>query len=97
MTLLLTSLSVLMLWVFLGLLVIGLLLILKTLESVRTSLEKIATGVRAIEQETLPLGNSAAQATASLTTATGDINGLSRQLDELAAELRREIGRLLPK
>jgi len=50
-----TILSVLAVWALLGVLVIGLLLVLKTLEGVRGSLEKIAMGVRAIEQETKPL------------------------------------------
>ena len=55
MPVLLTILSVLAVWSLLGVLVIGLLLVLKTLEGVRGSLEKIAMGVRAIEQETKPL------------------------------------------
>ena len=55
MTVLLTVLSVLALWSFLTLLVIGLLLILKPLESVRKHLEQIAMGVRAIETQTAPL------------------------------------------
>ena len=55
MGLLLTILSVLAVWSLLAVLVIGLLLVLKTLEAVRGSLEKIAMGVRAIEQETKPL------------------------------------------
>ena len=59
MPLLLTLLSVLALWSLLALLIVGLLLIRKTLESVRISLERIAMGVRAIEKETEPLGPKA--------------------------------------
>lgn len=87
MTLILAILSVLMLWVFLGLLVIGLLLILKSLESVRTSLEKITTGVRAIEQETAPLGLSATRVTESLSTMVSEAQGLPGQLEVLATKL----------
>jgi hypothetical protein len=57
MPLLLTILSVLAFWTFLGVLVVALLLIFKTLESVRVSLRQIAMGVRAIEQETSRIGD----------------------------------------
>jgi hypothetical protein len=59
MLLLLTILSVLALWSLLARLIVGLLLIRKTLESVRITLERIAMGVRAIEKETEPLGPQA--------------------------------------
>ena len=52
MELLLTILSVLAVWLLLGVLCIGIYLIRKTLESVRIYLEKIAMGVRAIERQT---------------------------------------------
>ena len=66
MTLLLTICSVLAVWALLTALVVGLLLVFKTLESVRGSMEKIAMGVRAIEQETLPLGAHADTLAATL-------------------------------
>ena len=66
MPVLLTALSVLAVWSLLGVLVVGLLLVLKTLESVRGSMEKIAMGVRAIEQETKPLGVRSAALAATL-------------------------------
>jgi uncharacterized protein YoxC len=53
---LLTILSVVALWALLTLLIFGLLLILKALESVRRSMQQITMGVRAIEHQTLPLG-----------------------------------------
>lgn len=56
MSLLLTILSVLALWALLSVLVIGLLLILRPLQSVRGYLEKTTMGVRAIEQQARPLG-----------------------------------------
>lgn len=55
MSLLLTILTVLAVWALLGVLIMGLLMIMKVLEGVRDYLRKIATGVRAIEQETRPL------------------------------------------
>src|SRR5919204_100866 len=69
MTLLLTICSVLAVWALLTVLVVGLLLVLKTLESIRGSMEKIAMGVRAIEQETLPLGAHADTLAATLAQA----------------------------
>lgn len=55
MPLLLTILSVIAVWAFLSVLACGLLLILKALQSVRGTLEKIALGVRAIEHQAAPL------------------------------------------
>lgn len=56
---LLTVLSVLALWALLLALVVGLHQIIKPLDNVRASLARIAMGVRAIEQETKPLGEGA--------------------------------------
>lgn len=61
MPLLLTILSVLAVWAFLLVLVIGLLLIFKPLQSVKVRLEQITAGVRAIEQETKPLNKRSDQ------------------------------------
>lgn len=58
MALLLTILSVLAVWSLLALLVIGLLLIHKSLQSVMLRLEQITMGVRAIERQTEPLGGT---------------------------------------
>ena len=78
--LVLTILSVLALWAFLGLLVVALLLVFKALEGIRTHLQRITAGVRAIEQETTPLGALAAD----LGPATHDLRAA---LDSLAARL----------
>lgn len=75
MPLLLTIVSVLCGWVLLTLLVLALLMIYKPLQAVNRSLEKIAMGVRAIEQETSPLANS--------------LNAVSASLNEAAAQLGR--------
>lgn len=80
MALLLTILSVLAAWLFLAVLVTGLLLILKTLQSVRAHLEKIAWGVRAIEQQTGPLARR-------LDTLAASMRGAGRELDGVAGGL----------
>lgn len=55
MMVLLTLVSALALWAFLTELIVGLLLVFKTLESIRGTMERIAFGVRAIERETAPV------------------------------------------
>lgn len=87
MVLLLTVLSVLAVWALLGLLVVGLLLIFKALDSVRRNLEQIAMGVRAIETETAPLGSNAMR----LRDNIGDV---THAVDDLAGSLERG-GRIL--
>jgi hypothetical protein len=82
MALLLTILSVLAAWTFLGVLIVALLLIFKTLESVRGSLQKIAMGVRAIEQETSRIGELSTTGAALLNEAR---DGFSAAADSLAA------------
>lgn len=95
MTLLLTILSVLAAWTFLAVLVMGLLLILKPLQSVRAHLEKIAMGVRAIEQETAPLRTHLDTVTASMGDAVGAagtaalrLRGIDRSLDDALPALQ---------
>ena len=51
MIVILTIVSVLAFWAFLTELAVGLLLVFKTLEAIRGQLERIAFGVRAIENE----------------------------------------------
>ena len=90
MPLLLTILSVLALWSLLALLIIALLLIRKTLESVRVSLERIAMGVRAIEKETEPLGP---KAILFVEHTTGAIK-LAGSLPDALAAIDRELARI---
>lgn len=87
MTLLLTILSVLAVWAFLTLLVMGLFVILKALESVRRNMEQIAMGVRAIEQETAPLATRAV-------TLGGEIEAVTGAVDNLAQGFERAVRRL---
>jgi hypothetical protein len=78
MVLLLTMVSVLALWAFLTELVIGLLLVFKTLESIRGMLGRILAGVRAIERETAPVDRLAED----LPEAAGEMGSALRALAE---------------
>jgi adenylosuccinate lyase len=89
MILLLVILSVLALLALLGTLVFGLLFILSALQGIRTHLEKITMGVRAIEHQVQPLGRRTRAVAASLTLvgeAAGNIAaGLAETDRRLAA------------
>ena len=92
---LLAVLSVLAAWAFNGVLLAGLLSILKALEGVRQRLEKITMGVRAIETETAPLATHAGAVATSLeqvVSAGGALAGrladVDRDLDAAAAALQ---------
>ena len=89
----LTIVSVLALWSLLAILIVGLLLIRKTLESVRVTLERIAMGVRAIEKETEPLGPHALRFVEHFTAALGPLGTLAENVAGIDRELQR-IGRL---
>jgi hypothetical protein len=80
MALLLTILSVIAVWAFLTVLVVGLLLILKPLQHTRGYLEKIAMGVRAIEHQLRPLGERA-------DAFAGVLGGVGGALDRAAGHL----------
>lgn len=80
MLLLLTILSVLALWAFLTTLAVGLLLIFKPLEGARKNLQQIAMGVRAIEQETMPLGQGVDTLSESLDRAADGLSGTADRL-----------------
>ena len=97
-SLLLMILSALALWAFLTLLVVALLLVLKTLEGVRTHLQRITMGVRAIEQQTAPLGALAGRLPpamrelhASLDALAGRLNDASRHLTTVGPALRARL------
>lgn len=87
MSLLLTVLSVLAAWTLLGVLMIGLLMIFKTLEGARRYLEQIAMGVRAIEWQIHGIDHQAEKANTGL--------GESTQASRNAAEQFEELDRLL--
>lgn len=92
MILLLTILSVLALWALLGTLILGLLLILRPLQSVRGYLEKITMGVRAIETQTLPLGAR----TDALGAGLGELNAALAAAEGRLASVHRHLGAAAP-
>ena len=83
----LTTLSVLAGCAFLNVLIARLLLILKPPESVRGSLEKIAMGVRAIEQQTAPLATGAGALGPSLKEAADALSAAAQRLEEVHRDL----------
>lgn len=89
-------LSILAGWGLLGVLIAGLGLIFQTLQCIRRSLEQIAMGVRAIEQQTSLLGTRAEALTLTLSraaetvdAAAGHLVDVERDLDIAAPALRR--------
>jgi uncharacterized protein YoxC len=93
MSVVLAILSVLAVWSLLAVLIVGLLLIRKTLESVRVTLERVAMGVRAIEKETEPLGPRALRFIEHFTGTLGHLAALPDGLTAIDRELQR-IGRI---
>jgi hypothetical protein len=80
MELLLTILSVLAVWALLGVLVFGLLFVIKVLQGVRRHMEKIAMGVRAIEHQALPLGRRAEAVAVAMATAADELAGVKARV-----------------
>ncbi len=87
MRVLLTILSVLSGWALLAVLMVGLRLILKPLERNRGYLEKIVWGVRAIEQQTVPLGAHADALAASLGETGDAVGAAADQLDKVSRDM----------
>jgi uncharacterized protein YoxC len=94
MPLLLTILSVLALWALLIVLIAGLLLILKPLQSIRSYMEKITMGVRAIERETLPLGARSDALAASFDETGATAGNAARHLAAAGRDLEAAAPRL---
>ena len=92
MALLLTILSVLAVWGFLTVLIVGLLLIRKTLEGVRRNLEQITMGVRAIEVQTAPLGPRAVKLVTILNETVRDF----APLPDAVANAERDVAAVAP-
>ncbi len=87
MTLLRTILSVLAAWSLLGVLAVGLGWLLVPLQSIRRNLEKIVWGVRAIEQQTVPLGAHADALVASLGETRDAVGAAADQLDRVSRDI----------
>jgi hypothetical protein len=88
MMLLLTILSVLAVWAFLTVLILGLLVIFKTLDGIRGHLQRIAWGVRAIAQETAPLGVRAEALSQTLAATGSGFAAAADRLEIVAAGLK---------
>lgn len=97
MALLLTILSALALWALLLVLVVGLLLVLKALESVRGYLEKITMGVRAIEWQLAPLGDGIPATAAALTETADALGGTAARLASADVHLAAAAPALRPR
>lgn len=87
MTLLMAILSVIAVWAFLLVLLIGLLLIWKVLDSIRISMERITMGVRAIEQETNPLRAHAGTLAERIQQTNQGVQGVSQGLTQIDSDL----------
>lgn len=83
MQLVLMILSVLAAWLLHAVLIAGLLAILQQLEGVRRSLEQITMGVRAIEQQTIPLGERAEELAISLQKASKSVGTVAERLEDV--------------
>jgi hypothetical protein len=79
---LLTTLSVLVAWALLGVLLVGLLLVIKSLQSIRGWFHKIVVGLRAVEHQTQRLGDRGAVVGTSLQEAVDALDAASRRLGE---------------
>jgi uncharacterized protein YoxC len=77
---LLTVLSVLAAWALLGVLFVGLLLVFKSLQSIRHWFEKITVGVRAVEHQTRDLPARGNRLNGSLAEALEELEAASQRL-----------------
>ncbi len=73
----LTVLSVLVAWALLGVLLVGLFLMVKSLQSIRHWFEKTTMGLRAVEHQTKDLSRRGAVLTASLREAIQALHAAS--------------------
>ena len=82
MTGLLTVLTVLAAWALLGTLFVGLLLVFKSLQSIRHWFEKITVGVRAVEHQTRDLPARGNRLTRSAAEALEELDAASSRLSD---------------
>jgi hypothetical protein len=78
-TTLLTILSVLAAWALLGVVLVGLLLVVKSLQSIRGWFEKTTVGLRAVEHQTRDLTARGVVLTASLRETIDALDDASRR------------------
>lgn len=82
-----TVLSGLALWALLIALVLGLSRVLRALEGIRASLDKIAMGVRAIEKETEPLPGHIDGINSSFGSLAGGLESVKKHLESVDRNL----------
>ncbi|MDP9068453.1 MAG: hypothetical protein M3N53_08970 [Actinomycetota bacterium] len=82
MTTLLTILSVLAAWALLGVLLVGLFLVLKSLQSIRHWFEKTTVGLRSVEHQTRDLSTRGAVLVASMRETIEALNAASGRQPE---------------
>ncbi|MDP8954091.1 MAG: hypothetical protein M3N37_04080 [Actinomycetota bacterium] len=82
MTTMLTALSVLVGWALLGVVLVGLFLMAKSLQSIRHWFEKTTVGLRAVEHQTRDLAARGAVLTASLRETIEALQALSARRHE---------------
>ncbi len=90
MDVLLAILTVLAAWTFLGVLATGLLVFLKSMQSIRRWLEQIVVGLRAVEHHTASLGPHARVLASSLDDAVDAVGAARRGV----SDVNRDLGRL---
>ena len=97
MVLLLAFLSKLAALALLAVIGTGLYSVLESLKGVRRSLERITMGVRAIEQQTAPLGTRAETLIASLDGVADGVEAVNRQLAAVNHDLNAAVSALRPR
>jgi uncharacterized protein YoxC len=78
-----TVLTVLAAWALLGVLFVGLLLVFKSLQSIRHWFEKITVGVRAVEHQTRDLPGRGNRLKVSLAEALEELDRASERLSDV--------------
>lgn len=86
---LMAILTVLAVWSFLSVVAIGLLLLIKSLQSIRRWLEQIVMGLRAVEHHTASLGPHVNGLTSSLDEAVGAVGAAERAVSDVNRDLER--------
>jgi hypothetical protein len=81
-TALLTTLSVLAAWALLGVVAVGLLLVVKSLQSIRHWMEKTTVGLRAVEHQTKDLRARGGLLAVSLSEAIDALEAAARPLED---------------
>jgi hypothetical protein len=76
-------------WALLGVVAVGLLLLIKSLQSIRRWLEQIVVGLRAVEHHTASLGRHADALGPSLDAAIASVAGAERALSDVNRDLAR--------